>query len=48
MKTKIFLSKEESVAQSKEVRNFSASAVMVNRIFLAWSKNGLTRKILNG
>jgi len=48
MRTEIFLSKKENVVQFKEVRNLNAPAITVNRSFLVWNKNGLTKKILNG
>ena len=41
-------SEKESVVQFKEAGGLRAFAVKVNRSFLAWSRNGLTRKILNG
>jgi hypothetical protein len=48
MRAEILLSKKEIVVQFNEVRNLSVHAIMVNRSFLVWNKNGLTKKILNG
>ena len=48
MRTEIFLSEKENVVQLKGVMNLGAFTVMMNRGLLIWTKNGLTKKILNG
>jgi hypothetical protein len=48
MKTKILLSRKESVFQFNEPRDLCPSAAMADSNFLVWRKNGLTKKFLNG
>jgi len=48
MRTEIFLSEKKNVGQLKGVMNPGAFTVMMNRDLLIWTKNGLTKKILNG